>query len=125
MKTLVCGGRDYQDAEELFGFLDDIHSAVQITEIIHGGARGADKLAGEWAASRGIACTVFPANWQKYGKKAGTIRNLQMYKASEPDLVVAFSGGAGTANMARVARAAGCRVVCPEHSDKETNETVL
>ena len=54
-----------------------------------------------------------PADWKQYGRGAGPIRNREMLQYSEPDIVVAFPGGAGTADMIRAARTAGYPVVQP------------
>lgn len=107
MKVLVCGGRDFRDWALLRKVLDDLHETSPITEIIEGGARGADALAGKWAKERNIPLRVFPANWDKYGGDAGPIRNLQMLEEGKPDFVVAFPGSGGTANMVGQARRAG------------------
>ena len=64
MIALVCGGRSFEDRALLYARLDYYNAALSITKIIHGGARGADTLAGEWAADRGIAVQVFPADWE-------------------------------------------------------------
>ena len=105
MRVLVCGGRDYANAREAFALLDRIHAIAPITCIIQGDARGADSLAKTWAMNRGIACDSYPANWNKFGKRAGHIRNTQMLEEGRPDKVVAFPGGAGTDNMIRISRA--------------------
>jgi acyl-CoA synthetase (NDP forming) len=54
--------------------------------------------------------TSFPANWKKHGKSAGPIRNQLMLDVGKPDLVIAFPGGSGTADMIRRARKAGVPV---------------
>jgi hypothetical protein len=86
MKLLICGSRGYEDYEEfkklLFNF--DIKS-LGITEIIHGGAKGVDTLAGQLARELGIKETVMKPDWRRYGKKAGPMRNSEM--------VVACDGG--------------------------------
>lgn len=82
MKILVCSGRDYTDRGQLFDTLDQVHEAAPITTIIHGAARGADTLAGRWAAARGVRCDVYPADWQRDGRRAGYIRNQRMLDAS-------------------------------------------
>jgi hypothetical protein len=110
MKVLVTGGRDFADREMLFACLDCIHSETPITHVIHGGATGADNLADQWAKSHGIPLTSFPADWMKYGKSAGPIRNREMI-ATKPDLVVAAPGGRGTKNCVDMAINAGIRVV--------------
>lgn len=104
MKILVCGGRDFLDKELLDRTLDEISMQAECRVcIIHGDSRGADKLAGQWADVRGVPVMVFPANWQKFGRSGGPIRNEWMLKWGEPDLVVAFPGGRGTANMVKLA----------------------
>ena len=78
--------------------------------IIQGGARGADSLAGLWAKSTGSPCAVVSANWDHYNKAAGAIRNRWMLEL-QPDLVVAFEGGYGTANMIKQAKQKGIEVI--------------
>lgn len=109
MRVLVCGGRDYADAEALNAELDAIHAEFGISEMIHGAARGADSLAAAWAESRGIPTRAFPAEWDKHGKAAGFRRNETMLQ-EHPDAVIAFPGGKGTAHMVRLAVAAGVNV---------------
>ena len=110
MKVLACGGRDFEDRKTVYDYLDALHSKQSISELIEGGARGADTLAGEWADERGIQRRTFEANWKKYRAAAGPIRNKQMLDEGKPDLVVAFPGGKGTANMIGQAREAGVEV---------------
>jgi hypothetical protein len=100
MKVLVCGGRDYSDRKRLFSYLDDFHtSRGPITLLIEGGANGADSLARAWARARKVEVRTFPANWKEYGKAAGAVRNRVMLIEGQPDIVIAFPGGKGTANM--------------------------
>lgn len=112
MRVLVCGGRNYDDYESLATFL----SALQVTRapfsvIIHGDARGADTLADTYARRHNIPVLAFPADWKQHGRSAGPRRNKQMLIEGKPDLVVAFPGTAGTANMIAQARAAEVEVV--------------
>ena len=111
MRVLVCGGRDYTHHQSLFDALDLIHQETPITRIIHGAARGADRLAGGWAEQNNVPCTTFPADWQNLGLRAGPMRNRQMLRYGQPDLVVAFSGGSGTEDMKHAAQAAGVKVI--------------
>jgi hypothetical protein len=69
--------------------------------LIEGGARGADRLAREWAKAHGVTVETYEAEWQRYGRGAGPIRNDTMIRDGDPDLVVAFPGGSGTADMVR------------------------
>jgi len=110
MRVLVCGGRDYDDQEMLYDALDDIErESGPITLVMQGGASGADELAVDWAKYRGKECLTVFADWKTHGKSAGPIRNSKMLEHS-PDLVVAFPGGTGTADMVAKARATGVPV---------------
>lgn len=113
MRILVCGGRDYTDKEAVFRALDAVHAKLGITCIIHGDARGADRIGKEWALSRRINHEPYPADWNNNGKRAGPIRNQQMLDEGNPDGVVEFPGGTGTADMCRRAEAAGLKVWKP------------
>jgi hypothetical protein len=109
-RVLVCGGRDFKDRERAYLIMDIIHASLPVSVVIHGGARGADTLAGEWAFERGVPVEEFKAEWTKHGKKAGPIRNQKMLDEGKPDLVVAFHGGKGTDDMVKRARKAGLPV---------------
>ncbi len=104
MKILVCGGRDYDDKNAVFSKLDALQQEEQnFSYIIHGGASGADNLAHEYSIIREVKSVCFPAQWSKFGRAAGPIRNKQMLDIAKPDLVVAFPGGRGTKNMITLA----------------------
>jgi hypothetical protein len=111
MRILVCGGRDYFEKEKVFDELNDIYDSVNHIEcLIHGGAPGADSLAGEWARSIPVQEHIFKPDWGKHGMAAGPIRNSAML-AMNPDMVVAFPGGSGTADMVKKAIAARVRTI--------------
>lgn len=112
----MCGGRDYNNKAAIFNYLDmlfnptnDLMPTIWGT-IIAGGANGADHLAIEWAIANWMPWEEYPADWERYGKKAGYLRNKQMLEEGKPDFVVAFPGGRGTANMVQLAEAAGVNV---------------
>jgi hypothetical protein len=106
VRVLVCGSRYYSDREAVFSTLD----RLDVTVVITGGAAGADILAEHWAYERGVPLEHYAADWKRHGKAAGPIRNQEMLDQDQPDLVLAFPGGRGTADMVRRARAAGVRV---------------
>ena len=110
MRVLVCGGRDFADFAMACRTLDELHAETPISVVIHGAARGADTMAESWARSRGVAYERYPADWDRDGRAAGPIRNRRMLVEGKPDLVVAFPGGRGTANMVEQAAKAGVRV---------------
>lgn len=106
--VLVCGGRDFGREQALYLALDKLHEDSPIDLLVHGGARGADTVAGEWAVSRGIDLVVYPANWGKFGSGGGPHRNARMLLGTPPPgLVVVAPGGRGTSDMADRASRAG------------------
>lgn len=110
MRVLVCGGRDFANTAYIWTQLDRLHAENPVTAIIHGGASGADSIAAEWAQTKaGISRYVCHADWDKHGRAAGPKRNARMLEW-KPDLVVAFPGGKGTADMVARAEKAGVRV---------------
>lgn len=102
--VLVCGGRDYADDRRLCATLDRVRAKHPEMWLMHGMARGADSLAGLWAATREVPHIVVPAEWSKdeTKKKAGHLRNARMRDLG-PNAVVAFPGGAGTRGMVLLA----------------------
>lgn len=112
MKVLVCGGRDFNDKVGVDEFLSKMHSSGwgPFTLVIHGAARGADSLASSWARKNGIPEKPFNAQWKKYGRSAGPIRNQEMLK-EEPDLVIAFPGGRGTEDMIKKSAQKGITII--------------
>jgi len=111
MIVLVCGGRDFDDVDFLEIRLDELHEKYNFTKLVHGGARGADVLAGDWAFSREVPRKVYRANWEMYRNSAGPIRNQQMLDSENIGLVVAFAGGRGTQDMTIRAKKAGIKVI--------------
>lgn len=105
MRVLVCGGRDFFDAARVCAVLNYYHSQRPFSVVIHGNAPGADSLAKFWAEARGVPDDPFPAEWDLYGRSAGPIRNTQMLDEGRPEIVIAFPGRAGTADMKKQARA--------------------
>lgn len=102
MRVLVFGGRNYSDALHFHRVMTRINP----TEIICGGATGADELARLWAVAHRIDHRVYYAKWDTFDKSAGPIRNQHMLDDARPEYAVAFPGGLGTADMMlRVERA--------------------
>lgn len=120
MRVLVCGSRDFSDAEALKKALLDFHfdrwegppALGKIDTIIAGEARGADMLAKTFAHRFSFKYQGFPALWNQYGKRAGYLRNQQMLDEGKPDIVFAFWDGQsrGTKMMIELAQKAGVEV---------------
>lgn len=107
MRVGVTGGRDYADR-------DAVHAALRLLNrddvLVHGAASGADSMCAEvWGDFLGRDVEPHPADWTRHGKAAGPIRNQEMVD-SGLDLLIAFPGGRGTADMVRRAEAAGIPV---------------
>ena len=131
MRCLVCGGRDFgknpkvsdekkNEYEFVYKTLGEILHPIVTDDIdtwlppkdltiISGGASGVDSIAIDWAVVNWVNFEVYKADWRTYGKSAGMIRNKQMLD-SGIDLVIAFPGGKGTANMVAIARQSGVSV---------------
>jgi hypothetical protein len=120
--VLICGGREFgqSSAEIDAGFKQlDLAAAtlkdhgINVTRIIHGGARGADKVAEKWARSRGFKVEAFYPDWHKFGKSASYRRNEVMLKTGKPSYVIAFPGESATNHMVRISKEAGVSVWKP------------
>jgi predicted Rossmann fold nucleotide-binding protein DprA/Smf involved in DNA uptake len=90
-KMAVIGSRSFQNFRFLCEVLDEY--LKDITELISGGADGADKMGARWARKRGIETRVFEPNHKKY-KQAYHHRNRLIAEAC--DFVVAFWDGSST-----------------------------
>lgn len=131
-RVLVCGGRDFatarMDERDLIYFtLSHMHEQSPISVLIHGAADGADTEAAIWARTAGVREEAYKADWrdldapgaivrvnargQKFNAMAGPARNARMLKEGKPDVVIAFPGNDGTANMIEQANGAGVKVV--------------
>ena len=99
MRLLICGDRDWIDERLIY---DEI-LALKPDVIIEGEARGADTIAMDIGNALGIKVLPFPADWGRYGRAAGQIRNTQMLVEGKPDKVLAFHDdiirSKGTRNM--------------------------
>lgn len=103
MKLIIAGGRDFNNYETLKKFCDYLLQNKTNVEIVSGGAKGADYLGEKYASEKKYMLTKFPANWDKYDKSAGVIRNIEMAKYA--DALVAFwdKKSRGTQHMIKVA----------------------
>jgi hypothetical protein len=108
MRVIVAGDRTFTDYEFVRDTLDKLD--LPVTEIVSGCARGVDTLGERYAEEREIPVRQFPAEWDKYGKAAGPIRNKQM--AEYGDSLVAFlkPTSKGTKNMIETAHKLGLTV---------------
>lgn len=111
MKLIIAGGRDYHFTEEDYAWLNQF--LPYVTEVVSGGALGADRCGEIWARRYGIPVKRMKPDWKKYGRAAGFIRNgsMALYTSSgDGGAVALFPGGAGTRNMFEQAKKAGLKV---------------
>ena len=108
-KVIVAGSRDFDDYGLVCRTLNELFPKRDI-EIISGNARGADRLGERYAEDHWLTCMKFPAEWKKYGKCAGPIRNQEM--AEYADILVAFwdYSSTGTRDMITRAKREGLEV---------------
>jgi hypothetical protein len=115
--VLVCGGRDYADAEAVNGALDKLRDTRGLGTLVHGACHkgGADLLAHYWARERNVAVAAYPVDHRLDGPwpAAGPNRNRRMLTDARPDCLVAFPGGSGTEGMVKLAEVAGVPVWRP------------
>lgn len=119
-RILICGDRNWTDrdfiARGLAGFREAWGPGLMLC---HGGARGVDRIAGEEAEKLGIPVTEYRAEWERYGKAAGPIRNRLMFTAFKPEIVYAFHDdiehSKGTRDMVKIAKAAHVETVVISH----------
>lgn len=105
-RIVVAGSRDYDDYEEASSFIDDCISGIDDSIVfVSGGCRGADALGERYANEHGFLTERYDAQWGKYGKAAGPIRNKEM--AKKADMVICFWDGEsrGTKSMIDFAEA--------------------
>ena len=91
--VLVTGDRKWSDKEKIRQVLTEYDPLI--TLIVEGGARGADTIAREVAEELGFDVFEVKAQWEKYGKAAGAVRNKLMYDKMHPDVVEAFHSNIG------------------------------
>lgn len=109
--VIVCGSRTWSDESAI---RQALAALPRRTRIVAGGARGADAIAARIARELGFEVVEVHAEWGRYGRAAGPIRNQRMLDEYKPSLVLAFrvfGHSPGTDDMVRRARAAGVPVI--------------
>lgn len=102
----VGGSRTFTDRELLHRKLDALTRKIKRTIlVVHGGAKGTDRMAGDWAWEHGWTQEVHHPDWAGLGKKAGMVRNKEMAKVS--DAAVFFWDEESPGTQASVAMAKG------------------
>jgi len=102
MKVIIAGKRDFNNYELLKSSIISLN--LEINEIVSGKAKGADLLGEKFAIENKKPIKEFPANWKKYNRAAGPIRNKEMAEYS--DVLIAFwdQKSKGTKSMIELAK---------------------
>ena len=113
-ECLVSGSRYYSNERKFFEKMDKYDKKYGPFEtIVQGEARGADELARQWAESRKRKVIGYKANWSKYGRAAGSLRNSQMLNQTSATILLSFplQDSVGTWDMVRKARIHDLKVI--------------
>lgn len=97
MKTVIFGSRTITNYSLIEKAISEANFII--TELVSGHAPGVDTLAERWARLNGIPITPFPAQWNKYGKKAGPLRNADMANYAEQAIGIWDGKSPGTKDM--------------------------
>lgn len=108
-RIIVAGGRDFKSYATLTREVNKYIQTNQVDDVIivSGKAKGADSLGELYALQRGLPIKEFPANWDKHGKAAGPIRNVEMAEYATHCIVFWDGKSRGSKHMIDTAQAKG------------------
>lgn len=119
-RVIIAGSRKFSDYQKLKENCDRIlREKLEDEEccviIVSGHAQGADTLGEQYARERGLQLDAHPADWKKYGRSAGVIRNKEMAENADAQIAFPQEGeeNRGTRNMVKIALTRGltCNIV--------------
>lgn len=110
MRVIIAGSREIIDYGIVMDSIFNSGFINSLSEIVSGGARGVDRLGEKCAQELGIPVKVFKADWDRYGKGAGHIRNEQMANYANALIAVWDGKSKGTKNMIDCAKRLGLKV---------------
>lgn len=109
MKLAIVGSRGFTDYSLLESTIAEKFQSV--TEVISGGATGADSLGARWAREHGVKLTIFKPDWDTHGRSAGYLRNIDIVDAADEVLAMWDGKSRGTAHTIKIATDKGKPVV--------------
>lgn len=107
MRLAVVGSRSFNDKEFAFEVLDTYRIVCGMTAIVSGGAGGADAIAEAYSKYHGIPMEIYRANWGAYGNRAGYVRNVEIWDASDEGVAFWDGKSQGTMHSFDLARKKG------------------
>jgi hypothetical protein len=113
MKTIIAGSREIKNFEIISKAIEE--SGFEITEVVSGTARGVDTQGEAWASYHGVPIRRFRPEWDKYGQRAGFVRNEEMAKYADALVAVWDTKSRGTLHMINTAIKHGLKVFIYEH----------
>ena len=89
MKVIIAGSRGITQYTIVQEAIDEAFKkeGIEITEVVSGTAKGVDQLGEVAAELNDIPIKQFPAEWSKYGRSAGFVRNGKI--ADDADVLIA------------------------------------
>lgn len=105
MHTIIAGSRSLSSPVAkayVFRYLETT-PPHPITRVLSGTARGPDSFGAQWAKTMGIPVDYYPANWERFGRMAGFMRNVDMAKHAKALIVFWDGKSRGTGHMLTVA----------------------
>lgn len=132
IRMIIAGTRTFEDYnflnKQIINVINDENISLDNIRIISGHAKGADTLGEQFAEEHNFKLTVISADWDKYGKAAGSIRNEQMAQFAtindNKGILVAFWDGksSGTKNMINIAKEYNIKTYIIQYKDDVTNK---
>jgi YspA, cpYpsA-related SLOG family len=112
MRTIIAGSRNITDYNLLKQVI--IESGFNISVVISGNAMGTDFLGEKYAKEFNIPLELYPADWNRYGRSAGPIRNGEMAEKAEALIALNFNNSKGTSNMISQAKSKNLKIYVAE-----------
>ncbi len=108
MRTIIAGSRSITNYDLVENYIETAPWRPAV--VISGDAAGVDTLAARWAEAKGIKVEHYPAEWDRYGRRAGFIRNSRMADVAEALLLIWDGKSPGSAMMKKIAAAKGLAI---------------
>ena len=127
MRLIVAGSRTFSDWPLMRKTLDEYIGDRKDVIIISGTCRGADRMGEAYAQTKNLSVERYPADWDRYGKRAGWLRNNEMADNADEVIVFMCHNSKGSKMMMNIATSRGmpCKVVnCRQCANGGCNSTL-
>ena len=108
MLTIIAGSRTIESPEQVFSAI--AMAPWKPTAVISGGAAGVDSLGEAWGRQNQIRVVRMAADWDRFGKRAGYLRNVEMAAVAEALILIWDGKSKGSGHMKRIAEARGLKI---------------